>query len=341
MKIGIVTVYEPTTNLGSFLQTFALQEVLKSYGHEVYIVQCHSTYESVGKVIFKINPKREFFLRLKRAKYSLQDIKKLKLIKRENINKLDGLVYGSDEIWNLDNVYFQDGLFWGENIETSKISYAVSAGAVDENRILNHDSFKNSISNFNHILVRDVRTQEIIEKITNTKNDIVCDPTMLIPVTEMAGNIKPLNYRYILVYTYGIDAPLIDHIKKFAAEHDLKIVSAFFWHIWADQVIECSALQFSTYIKNADYVFTSTFHGAVFTMLNHKKCCIFPYRSKVKSIVQQMQEEKHLIEENCTYDEFKETMNLDYDDVAFEARLKEYREFSHNKLKEALKCLEK
>ncbi len=39
MKVGIITVYEPTTNLGSFLQTYALQEVLKSYGNDVYIVQ--------------------------------------------------------------------------------------------------------------------------------------------------------------------------------------------------------------------------------------------------------------------------------------------------------------
>ena len=74
MKIGIITVYEPTTNLGSFLQAFALQKVLKSYGYDVYIVQSHSTCKSIAKVIFKINPKREFFFRLKRAKYSEYEI---------------------------------------------------------------------------------------------------------------------------------------------------------------------------------------------------------------------------------------------------------------------------
>lgn len=341
MKIGIITIYEPTTNLGSFLQTFALQKVLESYGQEVYTVQSHSTCESISKVVFKINPKREFFLRLKKAKYSLHDIKKLKLIDRENVNELDGLVYGSDEIWNLDNPYFQDGLFWGENEKLPQIAYAVSVGAVDEKTICQHVSFINSINNFKCILVRDVRTQDIVEKITNNRNNIVCDPTMLIPVEKMSEDIKPLKHKYILVYTYGIDMPLIKHIKKFAEEHNLKIVSVFFWHIWADQILECSALQFSTYIKNADYVFTTTFHGAVFTMLNHKKCCIYPYRLKVKNIVQQMKEEKHLISENCSYAEFEQTMNLEFDDDAFEERLKEYRIFSNDKLKDALKCLKK
>lgn len=254
MKIGIITVYEPTTNLGSFLQMYALQDVLKSYGQDVYIVQSHSTYESIAKVILKINPKREFFLRLKRAKYSIQDIKRVKLINRTDIKKLDGLVYGSDEIWNLDNSYFQDGLFWGENEQLPKIAYAVSVGAVEEKTIYEHNSFKSGINNFARILVRDVRSQDVVRKLTDKNNDIVCDPTMLIPVDRLSENIKPLKYKYILVYTYGIDKPLIDHIKRFAAEYNLKIVSIFFWHIWADEVIECSALQFSTYIKNAECV---------------------------------------------------------------------------------------
>ena len=246
MKIGIITVYEPTTNLGSFLQTYALQEVLKSYGHEVYVIQSHSTRESIAKVVFRVNPKREFLLRLKRAKYAIQDIKRVELINRNNIKRLDGLVYGSDEIWNLDNLYFQDGLFWGENETLPKIAYAVSVGAVDEKKYARIILFKNSINDFKRILVRDSKTHDIVQKITNISNDMVCDPTMLIPVDRMSESTEPLKYKYLLVYTYGIDAPLINQLKRFAAKHNLKIVSIFFWHIWADQVIECSALQFST-----------------------------------------------------------------------------------------------
>lgn len=61
MRVGIITVYEPTTNLGSFLQTYALQEVLKSYGNDVYIVQSHSTRESIAKVVLELILKENFF----------------------------------------------------------------------------------------------------------------------------------------------------------------------------------------------------------------------------------------------------------------------------------------
>lgn len=341
MKIGIITVYEPTTNMGSFLQAYALKEVLENMGHEVYVIQNISTIKALLKVVIRINPKREFFLRLKRAWFSLKDIKRLNLLNKKSKDKLDCLIYGSDEIWNLDNNYFKDGFFWGENEKLPKLSYAVSVGAVDQSKICGYKPFVESIRNFKHILVRDNRTQNIVKEITNKTHDMVCDPTMLIPLDKLSEHTRPLQDKYILVYTYGIDEPMIENIKKFANQHGLKIVSMFFWHIWADIVVECSALQFSSFIKNADYIFTTTFHGAVFTMLNHKRCCIFPYRSKVRDIVEQMHEEVHLIDEHCTYEEFCKTMQLEFDEKLFEERLIKYRQYSRDKLEEALECLEK
>ena len=37
MKIGIVTIYESITNLGSFLQGYAMKIVLEEMGHEVFL----------------------------------------------------------------------------------------------------------------------------------------------------------------------------------------------------------------------------------------------------------------------------------------------------------------
>lgn len=54
-----------------------------------------------------------------------------------------------------------------------------------------------------------------------------------------------------------------------------------------------------------------------------------------------MQEGNHLVDRDCTYNEFEQTMQLEYDSEAFEERLEKYRVFSHNKLKEAIECLEK
>ena len=80
MKIGIVTIYESITNLGSFLQGYAMKIVLEEMGHEVFFVQKETTLHSIKKCVFKINPKREFLLRCKKASYFYKDVKNMVLI---------------------------------------------------------------------------------------------------------------------------------------------------------------------------------------------------------------------------------------------------------------------
>ncbi len=344
MKIGIVTVYESITNLGSFLQAYALKRVLEKMGHEVYVIQNMSKWKSVRKCVMKINPKREILLRIKKSKYFLNDMKKLRLLPKERMHseKFDCIIYGSDEIWNLDNVYFREELFWGKGAEEiPKIAYAVSMGAMSEETFSESENRISDVHKFDEIMVRDDYTQTVLEKYLLEKKNMVCDPTLLLPLVEMEANVKVPKEKYLLVYTYGVDNELIEQIKKFAAIKQLKIVSVCFWHLWADEVIECSALQFSKLISKAEYVFTSTFHGAIFTLLNHKQCCIFPYREKVKDIVTKLGEEKYLISETCDQKTFQDTMEQRFDSVRFEKKLLKIRNDSQEKLEGALQCLKK
>lgn len=344
MKVGIVTVYESITNLGSFLQAYALKSVLEAMGHEVYVIQNMSKWKSVRKCIMKINPKREFFLRIKKSKYFLDDMKKLKLLPKEKmqLEKLDCIIYGSDEIWNLDNPYFQEGLFWGEGAEKlSKIAYAVSMGAMSEETFQRYKKRRLDVCQFDKIMVRDEHTHTILKGCNIENIEEVCDPTLLLSLSKMKEDVKTPKEKYLLVYTYGVDKNMIDQIKKFAENEHLKIVSVCFWHSWADEVIECSALQFSRLISGAAYVFTSTFHGAIFTLLNHKQCCILPYREKVKDIVVKLGEEKYLISETCDQKAFKETMEQKFDSERFEIDLMKIKSESIEKLEGALQCLGK
>lgn len=343
MKIGIVTIYESITNFGSFLQAYALKQYLEKEGHEVYFVQNISTMKSILKNTIKINPKREFFSRFKKAFYFVKDIRKLTLVDKKNISKskFDCLIYGSDEIWNLDNPYFQDGLFWGKGINNiPQIAYAVSMGEMKESSFFRSD-FLNDVKKFSKIMVRDNRTFQILKKTGIGDLSIVCDPTLLVPLEKLSKQSKIPNYKYLLVYSYGIDEHLANIIKLFAKNNNLKIVSVCFWHYWVDKIIECESLQFSDLIQGAEYVFTSTFHGAVFTMLNHKKCCILPVRVKVEDVVRRLGMENHLITDKCDYNTFSNTMYIEFDVNRFENKLKEIRENSCSQLKEVLECLEK
>lgn len=344
MKIGIVTVYESITNLGSFLQAYALKEVLELMGHEVCIIQNKSKWQSVCKCIMKLNPKREFFLRIKKSKYFLEDMKKVKLLPKEKmqLEKLDCIVYGSDEIWNLDNPYFREGVFWGKGAEKiSKIAYAISMGAMSGETFQKYEKRILDVCQFDKIMVRDEHTHKILKKYNLENMDMVCDPTLLLPLSIMEENVEIPKEKYLLVYTYGVDKSIIEQIKKFAENKQLKIVSVCFWHLWVDEVIECSALQFSKLISGASYVFTSTFHGAIFTLLNHKQCCILPYREKVRDIVVKLGEDKYLISETCNQEKFRETMEQNFDSDRFEIDLMKIRSESIEKLEGALQCLKK
>ncbi|MBQ7986576.1 MAG: polysaccharide pyruvyl transferase family protein [Clostridia bacterium] len=339
MKIGIITVYDAMNNLGSYLQGYALKGFLEEQGHQVYFLENVPKLYHIKKTILKINPKREFFLRIKKCVKFLKALKQFKTIKKQDIEKenFDCLIYGSDEIWNMDNKYFKDPFFFGtDNGHQNKIAYAMSIGEMKKETLDENIDVAKGIFDFKCIYVRDDHTKKVLEDTLGTELKTVCDPTLLIPVEKLAKPIKPPKEKYIFVYTYGIDPPMIENIKRFAKEKGLKIVSACFWHIWCDKIVQCEPLQFSTLIKNAEYVFTTTFHGAIFTMLNHKNCCILPIRYKVKDVVKSLGVGEHLLEDDCSYETFCEKIEKPFPEEAFKERLSALRKTSQELLKEVL-----
>lgn len=342
MKIGIVTVYDAVTNVGSYLQAFAMKTALEELGHDVIFVEKESCWSSIAKCAFRLHPKRSFFLRLKRCLNYLTALKEFSLLHQEALPSSDVelLLYGSDEIWNMDNPYFKDELFFGTGVELPKIAYAVSMGAMDKTTLLENMDIAWGINEFKHILVRDSRTRMLVREITGRDEPIVCDPTLLISPSLFRLPCKLPKNKYLLIYTYGVDEPLQECIKSYAKKHGLLIVSAFFWHHWCDQTIECSPLEFSYLIENADCVFTSTFHGAIFTMLNHKRCCIYPARSKVTDVVSRFGVREKLINFSISQEHFDAVMDSGFPVEQFEELLQQSRSYSWRLLKGALKCLE-
>lgn len=339
MKIGIITIYDAMNNLGSYLQAYALKLYLEELGHDVYFIENTSLLNTVKSCIFKINPKREFLLRIQKCFKFLKALKKFNTVKKSSLSNkfFDCLIYGSDEIWNMDNPYFKAPFFFGsDNDHSKKIAYAISIGETKKDTLNNNMDIAKGIFDFEHIFVRDDHTKEVLESTLNKELKTVCDPTLLIPVEKLNKDIKIPKEKYIFIYTYGIDPPMIENIKKFAKEKGLKIISACFWHIWCDKIIQCEPLQFSTLIKNAEYVFTTTFHGAIFTMLNHKNCCILPIRYKVKDVVCSLGAENKLINADCSYEEFYAKMEEPFPTEIFDNKLNDLRKTSRKLLIEVL-----
>lgn len=342
MNISIITVYHPFTNLGSYLQAYALQKVLSKMGHDVTIAKTGPHVPSALKLISHLNPKREFFLRFKKAYFALKDLYRLRIIGIEEANKSDLLIFGSDEIWNVTNKFFQQPIFWGIPFQNvPMIGYAVSVGHAMMEDFETHSSLTSNLTKFSKIFSRDKHTQDLLKSTLKIESELVIDPTLLVEASSLSEPIEIPKEDYLLVYTYGLDSDMICLIRQFAKNRNLKIVSPCFWHSWADTIIECSALQFSTLIRGAKYVFTSTFHGAIFSLINHKQCCILPIRDKVRAICETLKCEDRLINELISIKDFEKTMNLKFDINGFEANLNALRVRSLRLLEDSIKNCER
>lgn len=341
MRIAIVTVYEPITNLGSYLQCYAMKTFLEEQGHDVTVVGNKRLYKQIFKYGLRLNPKRAFFLRLKKIFYTIKDVSKLNVVYKKNWNpdSYDVVIYGSDEIWNLNNPYFADDLFWGINVDLPKIGYAVSVGHMSEEELNLFPQYKTSIGSFLKVYPRDTFTYGMLYNLCPLSENVVGDPTLLVDLDCLSKPVTQIKEQYIVVYSYGLSTIHIEYVKRFARENNLKIVSPCFWHYWADKVVECSALQFSSLIKDAEYIFTTTFHGAIFTLLNHKKACIFSQRPKVNDLVESLGAGQYLLRDDAAYEDFERTINIEFPKEEFESKLNKLRQYSINELYNTLQSL--
>lgn len=349
MKIGIVTVHD-SANYGSFLQGYALYHILENWGHEVYFIRTRE--KKYVKQIFcpKISKKNLLKHPVNTWKAHCQGKEKYENFQKEleqfcvlehwNDIKLDKIILGSDEIWNVKTPAFRREIFYGIGME-NVTTYAVSAGAATLEQLEEYPALVEGIKKINNILVRDVNTKKIVEQITGNVPKMVCDPTFLLPVSAYVSADQTVvmnqKQKYILIYSYRIKEPLKNNIIKFAKENNLKMVAACMNHDWCDEFVNGSPLKFCEILLAAEYVVTTTFHGTIFSFLNHKKFVVEPFSPKVNDVLEKVGLEDALIEEGISYERFKQALqNGNYDYAAVEEKIAYWRERSLELLKESL-----
>ena len=107
--------------------------------------------------------------------------------------------------------------------------------------------------------------------------------------------------------------------KDFAKKHGLKLVSVGFSYHWCDYSILCSPLEFCAVMEKAKYVITTTFHGSIFSVLNHKQFLSIPLSGKTNDILKRL----GLSDIAVSFDELSESVmeeklfktNIDYNAV--------------------------
>lgn len=337
MKIGIVTVQD-SNNFGSFLQAYALQHVLQEMGHDVVFIRTRSK-QYLRRIFFHMIPSGREWLHpagfLKRnyagwKKYCCfqKELRVFRVIESYNAEHLDMVILGSDEIWNTRTPVFRNPIFYGAGMEPV-MAYAVSIGNAEIQDMSCIDSAY--FHRIDPILARDAHTVDFLHTL-QIDAPIVCDPTLLADKAIFKREFHhPLldGKPFLLVYTYGLAPEIVKNIRAFADAHHLRILSACFSFPWCDGNLECTALDFCSVLEKAEYVFTSTFHGTIFSILNRKQFVSMPQSRKTSDLLDLLQLSAQLIgEQECCGPVLEEKLTAEIDYPLVEDKLSHWRKLS-------------
>ena len=292
MKICIVTVYN-SINCGSYLQATTLRDFFKEKGHEVSFLNTGARGKK-SEIVFSVFKRLltgqfklafnlvKSILNFKKYHHSLKTCTNSEL----DISTQDLIVLGSDEIWNISRVkaFARFPIFWGIGIEHDNImSYAPSMNNTSLDQLNNYPYAKEGISKIKYLSVRDKHTKEMIKAISNREGTIVVDPTMLF-TADHYNKIKgtcPF-FDFILVYSFGGHMTKEDKkkIKEVAVMLNKKLVFFGRHESWVDISVPADPYDFLAYFEQADFIFTDTFHGTIFSLLFNKNFISFGEKKK-------------------------------------------------------------
>lgn len=304
MKIGILT-HHYINNFGAFLQAYSLQETLKELfpDDEIYMIDClnvkhfvinvggwfrfYKDKETIGAWFEKIHlpltfsKARKQYLNLTKTCYTAQDIETL---------GLDTIVVGSDEVWNYRETKGNAKVKFGLGLDKEAlVAYAPSVGQTNDMQI--PDYVKSGIAKFKAVSARDNLTENLASMIRNETIQRVVDPTFLadIPDEPVPGIEQP----YILFY-YCDGLPVAEkkRILNYAHENGMSVYGAGECDKgYTNTTVNLTPFQWVWMFRHAQYVVTGTFHGAVFSMLNHRQfACYLTNPSRIKKVISLLEE---------------------------------------------------
>lgn len=297
-KVGIMSM-QRIANYGSFLQAYALKQLIESLGHKVEFVDYHigapiirDNSDNRNKYVRKIEKGLETFQYDAPLSHKLAFIQYKRLFGKkympilgvtDEMNyapELDCLVIGSDEVFNCiqknSNVGYSPELFGKDNKAKKLITYAASFGNTTIDKL---DTYGKTaevgelLSKFNALSARDMNTGKIIEELTGRVPIYHLDPVLIYDYMNCCNqvpDIKPTE-KYLILYAYSgrITDQEADWIAAYAREKKLKVYAIGGIQKCADKFIDCSPFEVLAYFKNAEEVITDTFHGSIFSVITH------------------------------------------------------------------------
>ena len=354
-KIGIIT-HHYIHNYGAFLQGYALQESIRRLfpEDEVYMIDYVNTKHAIKNTLgwFRYNPQKDslksYFQKIKLPKIFKSTQKEYyNLTKRvhntEELNdlKFDAIVVGSDEVWHYEDIANHPMKF-GYDVKVNKLlSYAPSTGSSNVKDSIPQYVVE-GLKNFTGLSARDDNAERLIKNVLGKEPIRVLDPTLLYEFPRY--NSKFVDYiksqKYILMY-YCDNLPL-EIRKKIVAYADnkgLKIFGAGEYKKWfTETFVDINPFEWVEMFRNAQIIFTGTFHGAVFSIKSKKNFyCYLTNQSRIKKVSSLLKqfEIKDRIIDDANYEAMLDKVDsckIDYNTVY--EKIEKYKKISLNYLKE-------
>ena len=197
----------------------------------------------------------------------------------------DAFLCGSDQLWLPNNLgsHFYTLEFAPDN--KPKIAYATSFGV---SQIPNSQKKATAkyLNRFQHLSTRELAGQKIIKELTGKTAQVVCDPTLLFDAEgwkQMLPEKEVVEEPYVFCYFLGTNEEHRKFANEFKNKTGLKLVTCPFLDNYVEcdlsfgdiQLFDMDAADFVNLIRHAEYILTDSFHGSVFSILNHKKFMTF------------------------------------------------------------------
>lgn len=285
---GIVT-FHNGINFGAFLQVYATQSVLSELGVDSIIINYKNWLHWKAEYLCVLRTKRPILLmnnirKISKFKNDQRELKQTKFSFKSDAFKhlpLEGVLFGADEIWNCSNPLFLfDNFYFGESFQhVKRISYAASCGALSDEMGID-PAARQLLKGFDAISVRDENTRRLVESVTGISPEVVLDPTLIFDFDGLER--VPDLEDFILVYTFGLPVSVQQAIRTFAKQVGKKLVSVGYLNTFCDlNIIPLGPFDFLGYVKKADFIVTSMFHGVMFSLKYRKQFALLvdPYRT--------------------------------------------------------------
>lgn len=304
MKAGIIT-FSFGCNYGALLQCLALYRTLRNLGIETdvirYVPEGFRPYPPLWKgwgikkgQFFQNIPKKWIF-----ARHGPGMIKAFDMFRANHftfsplcsspatiataVSGYDALITGSDQVWHFTprSAFF---LEWGAPYAGKRISYAPCCGHKEQpqQRV---GQIKEWLARFDSISVRNDFSKELIEELIGRSVPVVADPTLLIDLNDVQNKVELPCSDYILMYTLGkqISGGHKKAIQAIRAKvGNIPVVavipSAHQPHVapWADiKIWEAGPAEWLYLIAHAKFVYTDSFHGAIFALKNNRPFAVY------------------------------------------------------------------